>query len=205
MKRGAAVAETPWLRLCSRLGVEPGKFAVLLAVAGGAIVLLAGKAMLSGPKSASAKTPTKAAAPATAGAPPRADGAARAAPSAKAAASEGGAAATGAIEVRLDTQPRRDPFRSFIERPDLESGDPSLVGAPGDTPIDLAIFRLRATMDGEWVVINDQTLRVGDTIGVAPDGLPIKLVEVAHRRAVVQWRDRRFELSFPHETSGGRP
>lgn len=201
MKRGAPEAGTPWQQLCARLGVQPKQFAVLLAVAGGGLVLLGGKWMLSGPKSAAAKpTPAAAAAPAPAPAVP---GEGAGTTPAHGATEETSGSSDQAIEVRLDSQPRRDPFKSFIERGSMGRADASLVGAPGDTPLDLAIFRLRATMDAQWAVINDQTLRVGDPIGVGPDGLPIVLTEVGHRRIVVEWRGRRFDLSFAGTAPGG--
>lgn len=205
MKRAAA-PNSAWGRVAERMGVEPKKLAVLVAVAGGAIVLLAGKMLLGGPSKASAKTaPPSSAASATPAAPGAAAPAAVPGRSEATGARAGGTAPIGGradddgtvIEVRLDTQPRRDPFAPFIERPKANAR--TAADAPADssiTPPDFSVFRLRATMDGEWVVINDQTLRVGDTIGLGPDGTPIKLVEVAHRRAAVEWRGRRFDLEF---------
>ena len=51
-------------------------------------------------------------------------------------------------------------------------------------------------MDGEWVVINDQTLRLGDTVGLGSDGTPIKLRTVGHRSATLEWRGKTFEIAF---------
>lgn len=215
MKR-TAVPSSWWGQLASRAGVEPKKLAILVSVAGGAIVLLAGKMLLGGATKAAAKaSEATAPTPAAAGAAPgtAAPGAAAGAPSSASTASaspapaspgRGAGSSTGAdddstiIEVHLDTQPRRDPFAPFIEKPKREAL--SAEQAPDDATLsapDLAVFQLRATMDQEWVVVNDQTLRVGDIVGLAPDGTPIKLVEVGHRRAVVEWRGKKFELGFP--------
>ncbi len=200
MKR-AAEPTSAWGQLASRLGVEPKKLALLAGVAGGAIALLLLKTMLGGTRTAAAKAPTPAAsAPApgaAAPASPAPPGAAGSAPSPADRAASAGADDAVVLEVHLDTQPRRDPFASFVERPKAEKR--GAADAPDEekiTPPDFSAFQLRATMDGEWVVINDQALRVGDVVGLGPDGTPIKLVEVMHRRATVEWRRRRFELSF---------
>lgn len=197
MKRPSEPALTPYGQLCARLGVEPKQFTVLLAVAGGAIALLGGKALLTPARAKAEPTAAKAApTPDPAGAAPSA-----AAPLASETSTEGtGSALQGdasVVMVRLDSAPRRDPFRPFIERPKAEPRDAS--DAPPDdalTAPDLAMFDLRATMDQEWVVINGQTLRIGDIVGLASDGTPIKLSAVGHRTATLEWRGKRFEIEF---------
>jgi len=202
MKRRAAAPTTLYAKLCERLGVEPKQFAVLTLVAGGAIALLAGKMLLTRPSSASAapKSP-KAAAPATPSAPPRSDAADPVAEDRDEGASEAKLAQESgrqdATLIRLDTTPKRDPFRPFIERPKAAPRDSS--EAPPDSALkapDLTLFQLRATMDTEWVVINGQTLRKGEVVGLAPDGTPIKLREVGHRSALLEWRGKTFEINF---------
>ena len=196
MKRAPDAAGSPYAQLCARLGAEPKQVTVLLSVIGGALVLFGGKMMLSKPESAAAAT-----APAAAAAQPAPETTAAAA--SPAIASEPGASAAGAhgdasaTLVRLDSAPRRDPFRSFNESAKAPKRGAS--DAPPDESLkapDLALYTLRATMDGEWVVINDQTLRLGDTVGLGSDGTPIKLRTVGHRSATLEWRGKTFEIAF---------
>lgn len=206
MKRAAAPALSPYAALCERLGVQPKQFTVLLGVAGGAILLLTVKFLLSGPKEAAAAdpvSPATAAAPAQpapadpAAAPSAAPAAPAPAPSAFDDASSGARGANREVAIHLDTAPRRDPFRPFIERPKAAAHDPTK--APSEEslkPPDFTQFRLRATMDGAWVIINAQTLRKGDIVGLAPDGTPIKLRDIGHRSATLEWRGKSFELTF---------
>ncbi|MBX3354517.1 MAG: hypothetical protein KF724_02330 [Phycisphaeraceae bacterium] len=199
MKRAPEAALTPYQQICSRLGVQPRQFAVLLAVAGGSIALLAGKSLLSGPRSTAASSTASpvgaiaeaAAASATAAVTPPVP-----VESLHPITTGSDSAAASTVVLRLDTSPRRDPFQHFIERPKETR---SAADAPDErsvSPPDLSLYELRATMDGEWAIINGQTLRVGDVVGLGSDGTPIRLREIGHRTAVIEWRGRTFELFF---------
>jgi len=205
MKRAgkAAPPRTRYAQLCERLGVQPKQFAILLAVAGGAIVLLGGKWLLT-PRRAGASSPppagaSAAPAPGTASAP-ASEAPARAEDSRTTggeAADEPRAKETDEIILALDTSPRRDPFQPFVERAPVDATG-LVEAAPGTglTREDLQQFQLRATMDAEWVVINGQTLRQGDVVGLAADGAPITLRAVGHRTATLEWRGKTFEIEF---------
>lgn len=212
MKRPPEASMSAYASLCSRLGVQPKQFTVLLAVAGSAVALLVGKSLLTGPRSASAGAPPAPPAATTAppGTAPAPAGALSASPapattsqSSNPESSESGSSGkdagtrTASASLRLETAPRRDPFQHFIERPKNRPLDPSAApDADALTAPDITQFQLRATMDAEWVVINGQTLRKGETVGLAPDGTPIKLREIGHRSAILEWRGRPFEISF---------
>jgi len=199
MKRAAAPTGSAYAQLCARLGVEPKQLAVLLSVAGGAVALLGGKMLLSGPTSATAA----AAGDAVVGdAATLGDGAPATAPMTANEPPAGAMAADRSSEmsktfVRLDSAPRRDPFRPFIER--QKAPQRTVSDAPPEEALvapDMSVYALRATMDDEWVVINGQTLRIGDTVGLATDGTPIKLRAVGHRSATLEWRNKSFEIAF---------
>lgn len=205
MKRAskAAAPRSPFAQLCERLGVQPKQFAILLAVAGGSILLLTGKWLLT-PRGAGA-SPAPSAGETAPPAPAPAAAPSAAAPSPvddaphddESRGERERARESDEIVLALDTTPRRDPFQPFVERASVDA-EGLVEAAPGAglTREDLEVFQLRATMDGAWVVINGQTLKQGETVGLAPDGAPITLRAVGHRTATLEWRGKTFEIEF---------
>ena len=191
-----------WAALSARLGVNPRQFAILAGAGGGGLLLLVLKfAVLRGPAAASASTPPEAAPDAAAPAPVADAGAAAPAGTAGAAGAAspaaGGTSEEGTLVLHLETTPARDPFASFIEKPPPPVRNIAAGPTPEEMPtLDLSPYTLRATMDATWAIIGGTTFKVGDPVGKGPDGTPIVLKEVAHRRAVLEWRGKTFDIEL---------
>lgn len=172
-----------WTDLCARLGVKPRQFATLLAVTAVAVGALGVKSAL---KPSKARAATVAAATAKAKDEP-----APAAP---------GRAERGAIvELVLETRPARDPFRPFFLTADAApeqapSGQTtvSAVAAAAPAPTGLS---LRAIIAGEYAVIGEQTVGVGDEV-TDGDGRRFTVEEIHERRVVLREGGRRAELGY---------
>jgi hypothetical protein len=172
-----------WADLCTRLGVKPKQFATLLAVTAVAVGALGVKGAL---KPSKARAATAAAAPtksSDAGAP-AAEPAARA---------ERGAV----VELVLESRPARDPFRPFFLAADAAPehaapGQPAapVVAAPAPTGLSL-----RAIIAGEYAVIGEQTVGVGDEV-TDGEGRRFAVEEIHERRVVLREGGRRTELGY---------
>ena len=174
-----------WTEACERLGVQPKQFAVLV----GATVLAIGALVAR-----SAFTPGKR------GSAPRAATAA-------AAVAGSAAGATPAAHVRpattvrcaLQSRPARDPFRPFFLAADAAPehsapGQPAapVVAAVAPAPTGLS---LRAIIAGEYAVIGDQTVGVGDEV-TDGEGRRFTVEEIHERRVVLREGGRRTELGY---------
>jgi hypothetical protein len=174
-----------WADLCTRLGVKPKQFATLLAVTAVAVGALGVKGAL---KPSKARAATAAAAPAKssdAGAP-AAEPAARA---------ERGAV----VELVLESRPARDPFRPFFLAADAAPehaapGQPAapVVAAAAPAPTGLS---LRAIIAGEYAVIGEQTVGVGDEV-TDGEGRRFTVEAIHERRVVLREGGRRTELGY---------
>ena len=171
-KKSSSSSRSGYEAFCSRLGVKPKQFSILLA-----ITILAtgglGVRMFMKPRAATAATATEKKRPGTA---------------AKADATE--KTATGPtisetldpLEIVLDTRPSRNPFHPFF----IFTEDQKKVagGSVAAAPVQAAPkgLVLQAVMKGELAVINGETYAVGDAI-LDTDGKEFVISEI-HERTV---------------------
>lgn len=175
-----------WNSLCSRLGVKPKQFTVLLIITVVAVGGLTAKAMLK-PRKAGAEQPAATAA----------DPAEEAAPeSAPAPGQSPAATATHqVIHLELQTRPARDPFHPFFLYSESKAGaggSAEVNSAPQPPPKGL---HLKGIIAGEFAVINDDTLGVGDEVQ-DQDGKVYVIEEIQERRVVLRENGRRAELGY---------
>ncbi len=178
-----------WEETCSRLGVKPRQFGILVAVCAVAIGALGAKTLIK-PRAAGAavaKAPAAAPAPAALPAASAPAGAAEAAPS--------GSART--IQLTLETRPARDPFRPFflVAAPVAAPGPAGGSSSAAPTAPAPKGLVLKAIVAGELAVINDETVGVGDEV-LDPDGKAFVVEEIQERRVVLREGGRRAELGY---------
>jgi len=187
-----------WEETCSRLGVKPKQFGILIAVCAVAIGALGAKTFLKPRAAGAAVAKAPAAAPAPVALPT-----ASATTGAAAAPAAPGAART--IQLTLETRPARDPFRPFfaVAAPAAAPGPAGAasVGAP-TVPAPKGLV-LKAIVAGELAVINDETVGVGDEV-LDPEGKSFVVEEIQERRVVLREGGRRAELGYA-ATSKKRP
>ena len=173
-----------WHQLCDRLGVKPKQFATLIAVATVSVGAVAAKSMLK-PAKAAASVAVVAAAPAAA---PRIVDAPRA-----------------RMELTLETRPARDPFRPFFMVAEAAPAQGSTGGAAsnvtGNAPAPSGLL-LRAIIAGEYAVIGEETVGVGDEL-VDGEGRRFTVEEIQERRVVLREGGRRAEIGYARIAAKG--
>lgn len=173
-----------WQQLCDRLGVKPRQFATLIAVATVSVGAVAAKSMLK-PAKAAASVAVVAAAPAAA---PRIVDAPRA-----------------RMELTLETRPARDPFRPFFMVAEAAPAQGSTGGAAsnvtGNAPAPSGLL-LRAIIAGEYAVIGEETVGVGDEL-VDGEGRRFTVEEIQERRVVLREGGRRAEIGYARIAAKG--
>ena len=180
----SASLSAQWKSTCDRLGVKPRQFAVLLTVTAVAVGALAAKTALKPSRAA-------ASAPAAVQQASKSDAAQPA--------SQGPVTPARVVELSLEVRPARDPFRPFFLLADAEpqrsgstghvgSSAPASAAAPAGLP-------LRAIIAGEYAVIGEQTVGVGDEV-VDGDGRRFVVEEILERRVVLREGGRRAELGY---------
>ena len=173
-----------WQQLCDRLGVKPKQFATLIAVATVSVGAVAAKSMLK-PAKAAASVAVAAAAPAAA---PRIVDAPRA-----------------RMELTLETRPARDPFRPFFMVAEAAPAQGSTGGAAsnvtGNAPAPSGLL-LRAIIAGEYAVIGEETVGVGDEL-VDGEGRRFTVEEIQERRVVLREGGRRAEIGYARIAAKG--
>ena len=173
-----------WQQLCDRLGVKPKQFATLIAVATVSVGAVAAKSMLK-PAKAAASVAVIAAAPAAA---PRIVDAPRA-----------------RMELTLETRPARDPFRPFFMVAEAAPAQGSTGGTAsnvaGNAPAPSGLL-LRAIIAGEYAVIGEETVGVGDEL-VDGEGRRFTVEEIQERRVVLREGGRRAEIGYARIAAKG--
>jgi hypothetical protein len=173
-----------WQQLCDRLGVKPKQFATLIAVATVSVGAVAAKSMLK-PAKAAASVAVVAAAPAAA---PRIVDAPRA-----------------RMELMLETRPARDPFRPFFMVAEAAPAQGSTGGnasnVNGNAPAPSGLL-LRAIIAGEYAVIGEETVGVGDEL-VDGEGRRFTVEEIQERRVVLREGGRRAEIGYARIAAKG--
>jgi hypothetical protein len=174
-----------WHQLCDRLGVKPKQFATLIAVATVSVGAMATKAVFK-PSKAAASVAVVEAEPATAA--PRIVDAPRA-----------------RIELTLETRPARDPFRPFFmvaeAAPAQGSNGSTAQNVTGNAAAPSGLL-LRAIIAGEYAVIGEETVGVGDEL-VDGDGRRFTVEEIQERRVVLREGGRRAELGYARIAAKG--
>jgi hypothetical protein len=101
------------------------------------------------------------------------------------------------VELVLESRPARDPFRPFFLAADAAPehaapGQPAapVVAAPAPTGLSL-----RAIIAGEYAVIGEQTVGVGDEV-TDGEGRRFAVEEIHERRVVLREGGRRTELGY---------
>lgn len=173
-----------WQQLCDRLGVKPKQFATLIAVATVSVGAVAAKSML---KPAKAAASVAVVAPAPAAAPRIVD-----APRAR-------------MELTLETRPARDPFRPFFMVAEAAPAQGSTGGTAsnvtGNAPAPSGLL-LRAIIAGEYAVIGEETVGVGDEL-VDGEGRRFTVEEIQERRVVLREGGRRAEIGYARIAAKG--
>ena len=173
-----------WQQLCDRLGVKPKQFATLIAVATVSVGAVAAKSMLK-PAKAGASVAVVTAAPAAA---PRIVDAPRA-----------------RMELTLETRPARDPFRPFFMVAEAAPAQGSTGGTAsnvtGNAPAPSGLL-LRAIIAGEYAVIGEETVGVGDEL-VDGEGRRFTVEEIQERRVVLREGGRRAEIGYARIAAKG--
>ena len=173
-----------WQQLCDRLGVKPKQFATLIAVATVSVGAVAAKSMLK-PAKAGASVAVVTAAPAAA---PRIVDAPRA-----------------RMELTLETRPARDPFRPFFMVAEAAPAQGSTGGnasnVNGNAPAPSGLL-LRAIIAGEYAVIGEETVGVGDEL-VDVEGRRFTVEEIQERRVVLREGGRRAEIGYARIAAKG--
>ena len=190
-----------WKDLCGRLGVQPRQFAALLTVMVVAVGGLGIRMVAGGPRKASASVsaPSK---PASAGGSTAKRNARdpksspKSISTAKGAGKTAGEAARRVIEVVLDHNPARDPFRPWGLPEVTETVAAAAVKPSGDAiPGYLPGVVLKAVVSGELAVFGDQTVRVGDAVAL-PDGTFARVLQIRARTVAVDWNGRSLDVNF---------
>jgi len=168
-----------WNELCNRLGVKPKQFGFLIAATALTVAALGAKTVFK---------------------PARAN--AVVAVSVDSSASSPAVAALTArprVELVLESRPIRDPFRPFFINPDAVPGATPSVGVATGAPAPAGLH-LRAIIAGEFAVIGEETVAVGDEV-IDSEGHHFVIEEIQERRVVLREGGRRAELGY---ASAGR-
>jgi hypothetical protein len=100
------------------------------------------------------------------------------------------------VEVVLDREPARDPFRPWGLPETTEPVAAPTVRPSGDAaPGYLPGIVLKAVVAGEMAVFGDQTVRVGDPVAL-PDGTFARVTGIRARTVTVDWNGRALDVTF---------
>lgn len=164
-----------WNALCNRLGVQPKQFGFLLAATSLTVAALAAKTVFK-PAKASASSSLRAEAAAPTNTPALV------------------AATRQRVELVLESRPQRDPFRPFFISPDAIPGAVPSSAVIANSPAPAGLH-LRAIIAGEFAVIGEETVAVGDEV-TDNDGHRFVVEEIQERRVVLRDGGRRAELGY---------
>ena len=201
-----------WQELCQRLGVQPKQFAVLIAVTVVGVGVLALKSAF-GPRAAGAAAPTSANSAAsdktaTSAAQPRSETTTPVAKAAAAASTPSGAASSSSrhvVEMAFERAPARDPFKPWnVPEPVTETVPAKALVRSEATPGVLPGLPLKAVVRGELAVFGDQTVRVGDAVGL-PDGTFARIRAIGDRTVTVDHDGQMIDVQFGAGIAGKAP
>lgn len=163
-----------WTELCSRLGVQPKQFAILSA----AVCLTVGALGLK-----TVFKPAKAVAASEVDVNPASESSSPVA-----------AIARHRVELVLESHPVRDPFRPFFMSTETSNAPTPSAGVATGAPAPAGLH-LRAIIAGEYAVIGEETVAVGDEVSDS-NGRRFVVEEIQERRVVLRDGGRRAELGY---------
>ena len=109
------------------------------------------------------------------------------------------------MELTLETRPARDPFRPFFMVAEAAPAQGSTGGAAsnvtGNAPAPSGLL-LRAIIAGEYAVIGEETVGVGDEL-VDGEGRRFTVEEIQERRVVLREGGRRAEIGYARIAAKG--
>ena len=184
-----------WKELCGRLGVPPKQFATLLAVMVVAVGGLGIKTMAGGPRKAAAASTARANPAKAAPAPTPASTQARVV-TGDSQPAQRKSASRRVIEITMDRDPARDPFRPWgLPEPTTPASQPAVAAPAVAAPGYLPGLVLKAVVPGELAVFGDQTVRQGDAVAL-PDGTFARVTAIRARTVTVDWNGRPLDVNF---------
>jgi hypothetical protein len=192
-----------WNDACQRLGVQPRQFAMLLAVlalgVGGLLIKSA-----FGPRAASASAaPIRKAPEATE--PPAPVGKAETTAAPSAASKQEPGTSRRVVEMAFERTPSRDPFKPWnAPAPVTETAPAKALVRLDATPGVLPGLPLKAVVRGELAVFGDQTVRVGDAVGL-PDGSFARIKAIGDRTVTVDHDGQMIDVQFGAGIAGKAP
>jgi len=189
-----------WNDVCQRLGVQPRQFAILLAVlalgVGGLLVKSA-----FGPRAASASAAPIRKAPEA----PAPVAKTEAATASNAAAKQEPGTSRRVVEMAFECTPSRDPFKPWnAPAPVTETAPAKALVRLDATPGVLPGLPLKAVVRGELAVFGDQTVRVGDAVGL-PDGSFARVKAIGDRTVTVDHDGQLIDVQFGAGIAGKAP
>lgn len=196
-----------WHDLCQRLGVQPKQFAALLAVlAVGVGGLVVKGAVGTRSASASATTRRKEAPVAAAGNAAASQAKQSAAKTATRAATKADASgARHVVEMKFERTVSRDPFKPWNAPAAVTESVPAKALVRSEaTPGVLPGLPLKAVVRGELAVFGDQTVRVGDAVGL-PDGTFARIRVIGDRTVTVDHDGQMIDVQFGAGIAGKAP
>jgi hypothetical protein len=109
------------------------------------------------------------------------------------------------MELTLETRPARDPFRPFFMVAEAAPAQGSTGGTAsnvtGNAPAPSGLL-LRAIIAGEYAVIGEETVGVGDEL-VDGEGRRFTVEEIQERRVVLREGGRRAEIGYARIAAKG--
>lgn len=184
-----------WLETCERMGVKPRQFAMLVGVLVVSVSALGFRMMAS--SSRAPKSEPVASAPAASATAEQIRAVSLPQPV---------AAPAPVVEVSLDQDCARDPFRAW----DVPVAVPAQVAVqtrvatgqpePGTLPGTV----LRAVVKGELAVFGDQTVRKGQSVMVGDEG-HARILEIGDRTVTVDFDGRMLEVALGAAEKPGKP
>lgn len=183
-----------WQDVCQRLGVQPKQFATLLAVLAVGVGALLVKGAVGTRSASAAATARRKEAPVAA-----ATSAPVSQPKQSAAKSATKSDASGArhvVEMKFERTVSRDPFKAWnAPAPVTESVPAKALVRSEATPGVLPGLPLKAVVRGELAVFGDQTVRVGDAVGL-PDGTFARIRTIGDRTVTVDHDGQLIDVQF---------
>jgi hypothetical protein len=189
-----------WNDVCQRMGVQPRQFAILLAVlalgVGGLLVKSA-----FGPRAASASAAPIRKAPEA----PAPVAKAETAIASNAATKQEPGTSRRVVEMAFERAPSRDPFKPWnAPAPVNETAPAKALVRLDATPGVLPGLPLKAVVRGELAVFGDQTVRVGDAVGL-PDGTFARIKAIGDRTVTVDHDGQLIDVQFGAGIAGKAP
>lgn len=190
-----------WQDLCQRLGVQPKQFATMLVVLAVGVSALLVKGAFGTRGASAAATSRRKEAPAAPVASPSPADKTVATASTKIDAST----SMHVVEMKFERTVSRDPFKPWnAPAPVTETVPAKALVRSEATPGVLPGLPLKAVVRGELAVFGDQTVRVGDAVGL-PDGTFARIRIIGDRTVTVDHDGQLIDVQFGAGIAGKAP